>query len=302
MCHLYTVNPEDVEDGEGLADPEIWRQANPALGSFRSVKDMEVQSRNAVRMPSFRNTFKNLNLNMRVTRDSPFVTADVWRQNALPPYSLDEKEWANLEIYGGLDLSQCQDLTAFVMIGVDPETDSIHVHPVLFTPEAGLEERAKRDGAPYDVWAESGHLIVCPGSNVEYATVVGAIDDMTRGLPLKNIAFDRFRIDFLKKDMVKAGLDFPLLAWGQGSKTMGPSLDALEAALSAGRVRHGNHPVLTMCALNARTHANATGDRILVKPKSGRRIDGLHALAMAVGCWKKSDSGQESDEYDTYAF
>lgn len=55
-----------------LDDPAAWRAANPALGLFRSLADVEQQSAEAKRMPSAEATFRNLVLNQRVSLTSPY--------------------------------------------------------------------------------------------------------------------------------------------------------------------------------------------------------------------------------------
>ena len=47
------------------------------------------------------------------------------------------------------------------------------------------------------------------------------------------------------------------------------------------RLKHGMHPVLTMCAHNAVVKRDPAGNRKLDKSKSRGRIDGMVALAMA---------------------
>lgn len=64
---------------------------------------------------------------------------------------------------------------------------------------------------------------------------------------------------------------------------MSPALEALEAELLNGRVAHGGHPVLTMCAANAIVATDPAGNRKLDKHKATGRIDGMAALAMAFG-------------------
>lgn len=64
---------------------------------------------------------------------------------------------------------------------------------------------------------------------------------------------------------------------------MSPALDALEADLLQGKVRHGGHPVLAMCAANAVAVPDPAGNRKLDKSKATGRIDGMVALAMAEG-------------------
>ena len=64
---------------------------------------------------------------------------------------------------------------------------------------------------------------------------------------------------------------------------MSPALRDLEGELLNGRVAHGNHPVLTMCAANAVVQTDPAGNRKLAKHKSAGRIDGMVALTMAMG-------------------
>jgi phage terminase large subunit-like protein len=49
------------------------------------------------------------------------------------------------------------------------------------------------------------------------------------------------------------------------------------------------NPILTMCAANAVTEKDASGNIKLTKAKSNGRIDGMVALAMAMGVASKSE-------------
>ena len=102
-------------------------------------------------------------------------------------------------------------------------------------------------------------------------------------LDVRGIAYDRWRISLLQKEFDKLGITLPLVEFGQGFKDMSPALEALECELLNGRVAHGGHPVLTMCASNAVTAKDPAGNRKLDKHKATGRIDGMVALAMAFG-------------------
>lgn len=272
VCHVYCAD----QDADPL-DESQWEKANPALGLFRSEKDMRKQAEKASRMPSFENTFRNLNLNQRVATFSPFVSPKVWGSCQDIPEELD-----GIEVFGGLDLSARTDLTAFVMVGRDA-AGVVHVHPYFWTPEEGLYDRAKRDRVPYDVWVKQGFLRTTPGATVDYGFVVQEIADLTGGIDLQTIAFDRWKMAYFRKDMDSMGVEFPMTEHGQGFKDMAPALDLLESELLNGRLRHGGHPVLTMCAANAVVTKDPAGNRKLDKHKATGRIDGMVALAMALG-------------------
>jgi len=55
----------------------------------------------------------------------------------------------------------------------------------------------------------------------------------------------------------------------------------LEEKLLNGSYRHGDHPVLNMCAANASVEKDGVDNRKLNKMKSTGRIDGMVALAIA---------------------
>jgi phage terminase large subunit-like protein len=55
-------------------------------------------------------------------------------------------------------------------------------------------------------------------------------------------------------------------------------------------VLHGNHPVLTMCASNSVIRRDEANNRKLDKHRATGRIDGMVALAMALGCKTKADA------------
>jgi phage terminase large subunit-like protein len=50
-----------------------------------------------------------------------------------------------------------------------------------------------------------------------------------------------------------------------------------------GKVRHGNNPIMNMCAANVVAIRDPAGNRKMDKSKSTGRIDGIVALAMALG-------------------
>lgn len=268
-CILYTV-PEDAD----VFDRETLAKAQP---NWHLMNHDEVfrQMEEAKRMPSREASFRNLVANQCVESHSPFISRSVWDSCGAEVLPFDGP------VYGGLDLSARTDLTALTLIG---KVDGIwHVQPFFWTPEIGLVDRSKRDRQPYDVWVQQGFMQTTPGSTVDYEYVAQDITAICSDLNLCAIAYDRWRIDLLKKEFERIGVNLPLVECGQGFRDMSPALDAMEAELLNGRVAHGNHPVLTMCAANAVTSKDPAGNRKLDKAKATGRIDGLVALAMAFG-------------------
>lgn len=273
VSHLYAA-PDDCD----LMDEMAWRAANPALGRFRSIKDLQEQAERAVRMPSFESTFRNLGLNQRVETISPFISKSVWLANKAP---YEEEAFAEGDVFVGLDLSGKVDLTA--MVAAVRWKKKVHVRSWFWTPAEGLRERGLRDRAPYFVWMQQGFITAIPGKAIDYEQVARDISEALREMNVVGVAFDRWRFDLLKKEFDEIGADLPLLPFGQGYKDMTPALETLEVMLFNEEICHGSNPVLTMCMSNARVERDAAGNRKLTKQKTTGRIDGAVALAMACG-------------------
>ena len=278
VSHLYAA-----KKNADVTDHKAWADANPALGIFLSLADLEHNATQASRMPSKENTFRNLRLNQRVSTVSPFVSRDVWETCKDHPEPLDE-----MIVYCGLDLSARVDLTAFVAAGIDAD-GVYHVHCKFWAPAEGVADRSKTDRVPYDVWADQGYLTLTPGRTVDYEYVAQDIADFLTDCDVYGVAYDRWRIDLMQKEFDKIGLTLPLAPFGQGFKDMSPALDVLESKLLNGKIRHGMNPLLTMCAANAVISKDAAMNRKLDKHKATGRIDGMVALAMALGLASKSD-------------
>ena len=288
VSHVYAA-PE----GADLMDESAWKAANPALGLFRSLDDLKEQMTQAKRMPSMENSARNLLLNQRVSTDAPFVSPDVWKSCAggVVPFN-------DTPVFGGLDLSARTDLTAFVLIG---RINGVwHVQTHVWTPEKGLLDRERKDRSPYTLWERQGFLKTTPGATVDYAFVAADIARICAGLDVQGIAYDRWRIDLMKNEFEKIGLDLPLVEWGQGFKDSAPALDALEAELLNGRIAHGGHPVLSMAAANATTTRDPAGSRKLDKSRATGRIDPLQAMAQAFGLAARTGELLEREESSVF--
>ena len=295
VSHVYSA-PADAD----LMDEDGWAAANPALGVFRSRDDVEKKAIQAVRMPSEEASFRWLFLNQRVVREALLVSIGSWRKCA----GNVADDWNGSRAYAGLDLSRVNDLTAFVVVA---KVDGVYqVRPTFWLPEDGLRDRAKKDRVPYDVWARNGYLQLCPGRTIDYGFVAAEVHRQCRDYGIRRIAFDRWGIGHMKPKLIEAGftdeeVDGDKAVFrphGQGFKDMAPALNALEAEVMNERMAHGGHPVLTMCATNAVVTPDPAGNRKLDKAKSTARIDGMVALAMAVGT-AESDA-TEDDKPSVY--
>lgn len=258
---------------------EAIKAANPAFGDFQNAMEVRSQAESARRMPSREAAFRNLVLNQRVNMVNPFIAESAWAACA---GEVDHDALQFGQVFMGLDLSSRNDLTAAVAVAQDH--DGVwHAEAYFFAPLVGLPERAHKDRAPYDVWADQGYIEATPGASVDYEAVARWLAEYCASRDVQRIHFDRWRIDVLNAELARIGAELPLEPFGQGFRDMTPALDALESEIANGNLRHGGNPVLTMCAANAVATSDPAGNRKLDKSKATGRIDGMVALAMAMG-------------------
>ena len=271
VCHVYEA-PRDC----ALDDREAWKASNPALGVFRSLQDMEDLVQDAIDIPTNEPALRNLYLNQRIEAEAPFVPRSVWESNgAAPGDAKGKKVWA------GLDLSSVNDLTA--LVGVDEDGG---VHPTFWLPEYGLSAKAEKDKVPYVLWRDEGLLLTTPGKAIEYRYVAKFLRGFFDKYDVQAIGFDRYNMKFLLPWLEEAGFcDQEIekfVEFGQGTASMTPALRDLEVKLLNGQLKHGNNHVLNWCSHNAKVIGDS-GARKFDKKTARGRIDGMVALAMAVG-------------------
>lgn len=273
---LYTA----PMDSDPFSEEAI-RAANPHFDEFMNKEEVFRQAGDAKRMPSREAGYRNLILNQRVEARNPFVTRTVWKENGDP----FEDFAPGTKVYGGLDLSSVSDLTALVLAG--EQGGQLGIIPTFWLPETGLAEKSRTDRVPYDLWEQQGFLLTTPGASIEYEYIAHHLRQVFDRYDVAALAFDRYNMKFLKPWLIQAGFSDEELErfveFGQGFVSMSPAIRELETRLLARKLAHGNHPVLSMCAANATVVKDPAENRKFVKGKQSGRIDGMVALAMAVG-------------------
>lgn len=285
VCHMYQADKDS-----DLLDEKQWKKANPALGLFRSKKDLEEQLKQASRIPALESSARNLLLNQRISLDSIWLAPSVWKQNSSEP---DLRLFQDgRQVAMGLDLSMRTDLTACVLSCLGDDGHA-HLLPFVFAPQTGMKEREMRDRAPYTTWTNNGQMIAVPGATLSYDWLFDWLNQKLEALSISVdvVAFDRWRIAEARAASERVG--FVPALWqecGQGYQSMSPRIEYFESLLLENKIHHGGHPLLNMAASNAVVQRDPAGNRKLEKSKSTQRIDPIQAAVMSLGIFMSAPS------------
>lgn len=303
------------EGDDPFTDESCWPKANPSLDWIPEGKSDGIPGRKYLReqvqeargLPAKESVVRRLNFCEWTQADNPWIGWDVWSQaeERVPMRLL-----RNRPAVAGLDLSSTTDLTAFVLLFAPIPADAHwRLLPYFWIPDHQLEERERRDKVPYSVWIKERHLETTPGRAISKLHVLRRLQTICDYFEVRQIAYDRWRIEDLRELMNEYGITLPeMVGFGQGFKDMGPAVDEFERRLlglqpevetidldpddyqlltgdapEVETLRHDGNPVLTWNAGNAVTASDPAGNRKVDKAKAIGRIDGIVAAIMATG-------------------
>jgi phage terminase large subunit-like protein len=136
---------------------------------------------------------------------------------------------------------------------------------------------------PYDLWIDQGFVYATEGNIIHYAAIQQKLEELREIYDIREIASDRWGATKLSVDLTDAG--FSMVQFGQGYSSMSaPTKELLSLVLSK-KLGHGANPVLRWMADSMEVKQDPAGDIKPAKPdrgKSGKRIDGMVALIMAI--------------------
>ena len=275
---IYTLDDEEIKSGTAWADEKLWVKANPNLGVSVSIEDLRDKTIKARSIGRALTHFLTKHLNIWTSAAELWIAPDKWK---LCGGLVDEEELSGLTCYGGLDLSNTLDITAWVLVfPPQGECDKYRILCRFWVPEERIRERAHNDRVPYDVWSREGYIEATPGESVDYEFVYTQIDQDAQRYNLVDAGFDRWGAQQIYQWAEKRGLT--MVQIGQGFQSMSAPMKELERMIVSGMLLHGDNPVLTWMAHNLVASKDPAGNLKPDKRKSREKIDGMVALVMGM--------------------
>ena len=284
----YTIDQDDDWN-----DPKSWAKANPNLGYSKRFEYMEDLCNEASDLPVRRNDFLTKQLNVWCESNVVWIPAETWSENG---GEIDEELLVNATCYGGLDLGDTNDISALVWLF--PPQGDLERWTVLgryWVPGESIKTRADREKVPYDTWLEQGLINATDGAATDYKFIYNQILEDCKTFNVKELAYDRFKANEMVQALMNEGID--VVSFGQGFYSMGAPTAEIERLVLSKQLNHGGDPVLSWMASNAVVKLDPAGNKKIDKAKSTEKVDGMVALAMAVGRAILGDEGAEPEVF-----
>lgn len=290
---IYGIDKGDEEKWDTV---EVWRKAMPNFGV--SVFEEAIRSKILAcqNSPSQKNSFLTKHLNCWLSSEDGFIASERWdkcghSQSTGTMQALKEllETYKGRRAWGGLDMGLVSDFASCVFV-IEPDDDSNiwDILPLFWIPFDTLMERKNKDLIlPF---AQDGWITTTDGDVTDYSYVQSDILKVCENLNVIEIAYDRYKVDQLIQNLQKE--DIEVTPFGQGYVSMSPAVDELEKRVLNAELNHGNNPVLRWQNSNVVITKDPAGNRKFAKDKVQDKIDGIVALAMALGRAMVADNAE----------
>ena len=282
-----------MEDGEDWRDPKVWRRVNPGMPHSPREEKFHERVAEAEYNLDLRWKFINQNLNGDVSSSLALFDYDVWLE--LGDKALDIDALRGQECYGGLDLSQSKDMTAFALFF--PDSGALFAWAWL--PANRIDRMTATDGIPYRTYVTDGDLFTAGEDSIGPDEIAEGVAKLCEGHSVRSIGYDRYNYGNFEAAVVRSGYRMPpMLEFAQHYGRYGPAVNHFEHLLFSRRLRHPSNPVfdLAMKYTSYERGKLADGARKPAKmPTSVVKIDPVQAAIMAVGMHASLAPAQSTD-------
>lgn len=281
FAFIAHADPDDDPFSE-----KTWIKANPHWGISVDPDDMRKLAAKAKEMPSASAEFKQKRLNIWVNASAPCLSVEGWRKGQS---AMSEKEFSLSLLHDpcfvGVDLASKIDLCALSFV-FPPRVGRSKwcVLQYSWTPEDTLTERARRDRAPYPVWAQQGWLKTTPGNRIDHQVIRAILSAHRNDFDIEQIGFDPWHADKLIDELIHDDgfredqvISVPQTYAGMSSACLRFQAEALDGNIDA-----RGCPVTAWSVANVVGQVDGKGNLMFAKGKSRGRIDPVIAATIAM--------------------
>lgn len=307
-CYAYRQNAKNVMNGiveddslfaiifemdaeDDWTDPQCWAKANPNLGISVDYEYLAGEVKDAQNRPEAVRGVKTKNLNMWVDAETTWILDEMWQKCS---GSLTLADVEGCKCWGGLDLSNISDITAFVLLfEID---DKLALVPKFWIPEDKLQEKIAKENVGFAEWVQKGYVTVTPGNILDYDFVKADIMNLAEKYDVSSIAYDRWNSSQTIIQLQDEGLE--MSPFGQGYGSMSAPSKEFEKMVLAGKIEHFGNPVLRWMLASTAIQTDPAGNIKPDKRKSSQKIDGIVASIMALGEMMTYKAKEEKNPYE----
>ena len=283
----------EMDEDDDWTNPINWNKPNPNLGISVSIDYLAEQVQDAQNRPEAVTNVKTKNLNMWVDAMNTWIVDEKWMASSQCD---DATDLSGSVCWGGMDLSNVSDITAFVLAFKDDQ-ERVWVKPFFWIPEDTVREKVEKQNVFFAEWVAKGYVKTTPGNVTDYDFIRADIDTIAQKYNIQSIAYDRWNASQMVITMQNDG--YEMSPFGQGYGSMSAPTKEFEKLVLTQKLEHMKNPVLRWMMSSVALMRDPAGNIKPDKRKSSQKIDGVVAAIMALGEMMTAMAESNKNPYNT---
>ena len=283
---IYTMDSKEEWD-----NPRMWIKSNPNLGVSVFPEYLDDQVKDAKNRPEAVRNVMTKNVNLWVDAEKTWILDEMWQKCI---GTTERESLRGCQCWGGLDLSNVSDITAFVLLF--HENERFQLLPFFWIPKEKMLEKIRKENINYDKWSSLGFVKVTAGNVLDYDFVKADILQIVEKYDLQSTAYDRWNASQTIIDLQNEGMECS--PFGQGYGSMGAPTKEFEKMVLTEKIEHFGNPVLRWMMASTVIKTDPAGNIKPDKEKSSQKIDGIVASIMALGEWMTAQAEEDNNPYN----
>lgn len=272
---IFTIDEED-----DWRNKEVWKKANPSLGTTVKETYLEQQVVNAKNNTSLEVGVRTKNFNQWVS------SIDIWLQNDLLLESskkINIEDFKNEPCYVGVDLASVSDMTAITYM--IPKDGKYYFLTDYYLPQSCLEDNSNSE--LYKEWKRKGLLKITSGNVCDYDFILKDILKNNKQIFINKIAYDSYNATQWAIDATSHGL--PLVPYSQALWNFNKPTKLFEILIKSNKVVLDNNEITRWCFSNVYLKTDHNENVKPVKTSSQQKIDGVISILEALGIYLEEE-------------
>jgi len=270
-----------VDDEADWTNKALWPEANPGLGDFLNPNTLSGELTEILNKGDLSQiaNFRQFRLNQWQKQANRWLDMTVYDDSdaIAGPWLLSSLE--GVQGWGGLDLSETFDLTAWVMVFPTPERT--YVLPRFWITRKAIETRHRRIRPQILNWEAEGLITIFEGDVIDYDTVVKDIVADLEQFNVQVLGYDQYQAPYVLQK-IEQKIDVTCVKVPQSTTRLNAGSKELTRMLGMRTLAPNGNPVLRWNADNAAYKQDSDGNIKPSKLDSTDKIDGISALVNAL--------------------
>ena len=268
-----------LDSVDEIADPEMWKKANPNLGDTVKYEVYHLDVERAEKAPAARNDILAKRFGLPMEGYTYYFTYE----ETIPHR---RRDFWNMPCSMGADMSQGDDFTSFVFLFPLPRGE-FGIKTRNYITELTLMKLPLAMRQKYEEFIQEGSLIVMPGAVLDMMQVYDDLDNyiIDSGYDVRSLGFDPYNAREFVERWERENGPYGIEKVIQGAKTESVPLGELKK-LSEERMLLFDEALMSFAMGNAIAMEDTNGNRKLLKKRYEAKIDPVASMLDAFVAWK----------------